>query len=139
MFPWIPRVLLMLATLLPLVGCGDDTPDTPTQPTPPTVTDTFSGTLNANSGRTHQFAAAASGDVTATLTSLAPDSALRIGVSLGTWNGAACQIIVANDNATQSSQVVGRITTVGGSFCVRLYDVGNITQSISYEVQVVHP
>ena len=60
-------------------------------------------------------------------------------MSLGTWNGAACHIIVANDNATQGTQVVGQITTVGGEFCVRLYDTGNLAQTATYEVSVVHP
>jgi hypothetical protein len=60
-------------------------------------------------------------------------------MALGTWNGSTCQLVVTNDNATQSSQVVGSITTVGGNFCVRVYDVGNLSGNVSYEVTVVHP
>ncbi|MFN2444682.1 MAG: hypothetical protein ABR606_03710 [Vicinamibacterales bacterium] len=138
MFRSIFRSLVTLSVIV-LVACGDDSASTPTTPSTPTVTDNFSGTLNPNGARTHPIVAAASGTVTATLTTLTPDSTLRIGLSLGTWNGSACQVIVANDSATQASQVVGQITTVGGNFCVRLYDVGTLTREISYDVSVVHP
>jgi hypothetical protein len=135
----ISRVLLTFAVVLLAAACGDDSPTAPSQPNTPTVTDTFTGTLNPNGARTHSFVAVASGSITSTLTSLVPDSTLRIGMALGTWNGSTCQLVVTNDNATQSSQVVGSITTVGGNFCVRVYDVGNLSGNVSYEVTVVHP
>lgn len=140
MFRSMFRVPLVLAAVLMTVACSDDTPTTPTPPTPPTVTETFSETLSRNSARTHPFLASASGAITAALTTLSPDSALRIGMALGTWNGSSCTLIVTNDSATQGSQVVGQITSAGGgAFCVRLYDVGNIGDPVSYTVTVTHP
>ncbi len=129
--------LLFLVLLAP--ACGDDDPTTPTQPTPPaTVTETFSGTLNQNGAVTHPFPTGLAGTVTATLITVAPDSTTVIGMSLGTWNGAVCQIILANDQATQGTVVVGTVSTFG-SLCLRVYDVGSLTQATSYEVQVIHP
>ena len=135
---FISRACLTLAAILIASACGDDTA-TPTQPTTPTtVTKTFTGTLGRNAAMTHDFTTQRSGTVTATLTSLTPDPTAIIGLSLGTWNGTVCQIVLANDKGTQGSSVAGTVSTFG-NLCVRVYDVGALTQVVSYEVQVVHP
>jgi hypothetical protein len=121
-------------------ACGDDdNNNTPTAPTPPTtVTETYADTIGRNGARTHNFSSGASGTVTATLTTLAPDSTLTVGFSLGTWNGVNCQLVITNDAATQGTVITGGVSSLG-SLCVRIYDVGNITNPISYEITVVHP
>src|SRR5688572_32310286 len=48
------RALLLLAPLAAACG-GDDAPTNPNTPTPVAVTETFSGTLTPNGGRTHEF------------------------------------------------------------------------------------
>jgi hypothetical protein len=128
---------LTVALALTAAACGSDTPTTPTTPAAPTVTSTFSGELNKNGGDTFSFATAQSGTMTATLSALGPDSALIVGLALGTWNGNACQIILPKDNATQGSQVIGQGSSAG-NYCVRIYDVGNVVDPITYEIQVVH-
>lgn len=131
--------LAALTLALVTVACGEDEPSTPTNPTTPTtVTETYADGIGRNGARTHNFSSSASGRVTATLTTLAPDSALRVGLSLGTWNGSNCQLIITNDSATQGSVVIGD-TSSFGALCVRIYDVGNITEPITYEITVVHP
>jgi hypothetical protein len=132
-------VLVLSLLALPAAGCGDDEPTTPTEPTPtrPTITQEFSGTLTVNGGRTHEFATTGSGQITVTLTELAPNSQAEIGVSLGTWNGATCQIVIARDRATQSAVVVGAAGGAG-SYCVRVYDAGELTATTDYRVTVVH-
>lgn len=133
--------LQFLAVVLALsaAACGDDSSiGVITPPTPTTVTDTFGGTLNQNGAESYPFITSSSGGVTATLSTLAPDSALEVGLSLGTWNGSACYVVIAKDKATQSSSVLGQASSAG-SLCVRIYDVGNVTDPVTFEVQVVHP
>ena len=81
-----------------------------------------------------------SGTVTATLTTLGPDSTFILGMSLGTWNGTTCQVVLANDRATQGSFIVGGVSSFG-NLCVRMYDIGNITptEPYTYEITVTHP
>lgn len=131
----LPLVLLALAAS----ACGDD-PPTPTAPTPPPMfTETFTGTLTRNGAQTHNFSSQASGTVTATLSSLAPDSTVRVGLALGTWNGAVCQIVLSNDNAVVTTVVSGGVSAVG-SLCVRIADVaGTLPVPTSYQIIVVHP
>jgi hypothetical protein len=128
---------LTVAAALILGGCGDDsTTNTPTGPTAVAVTETFSGTLNPNGGITHPFAVQQTGGVSTTLSAVSPEGT-TIGLSLGTWNGQTCQIILANDNAVQGNSVVGSATSTG-TFCARVYDVGKLTGLTDYEISVTH-
>ena len=132
----VARVLVIVPLVLAAAACGD-TPTTPTTPTAATVTETFTGTLNINGAITHNFLAATFGTVTSTLTVVTPDTTV-IGMALGTWNGITCQIILAADKSALNTTVTGTVSTAG-NLCVRLYDVGTMTEPTSYEVQVIHP
>ncbi len=133
---WLPVVALS-AALMAASGCGDDT-TTPTDPTPVPVTETFTGTINPNGAVTHTFVSQRSGSVAAGLLTVSPDSTVVLGMGLGTWNGVTCEIVVANDRALQGSVVSGTATAIG-NLCVRLFDVGNFTEPVTYEVRVEHP
>jgi hypothetical protein len=135
----ILRTLSVVMLAIAMSACGEED-DPPTAPTPPTTfTQTFSGTLTPNGARTHSFATQASGTVTATLSSLAPDATISVGLALGTWNGAVCQILLPNDNAVVTTVVTGGVSAIG-SLCVRIADVAaTVTQPTDYEIVVVHP
>jgi hypothetical protein len=109
---------------------------TPTPPDRVTVTETFAGTLTPNDAETFPFGSQ-SGIVTATLLNLAPDNTIVLGLSLGTWNGLTCAIVLANDKATQGVAITGSVNTIG-NLCVRVYDVGMLVEPLTYEVRVVH-
>lgn len=130
-------VCFLLSAGLAAGACSNDLVTTPTTTTTQTPTaDTFTGTLTRNGAASFPFASGP-GTVQATLTTLAPDGTLLVGFSLGTWNGTACQIVLAVDNATQGTVVIGS-ATASGNLCVRIYDVGNIVQPPSYQIDVVH-
>lgn len=133
-------IIGMLAVAVMLAGCdnvGDETPN-PSTPTPTLVTDTFTGELRVNGGVTHTFNTAVAGDVTLTLKTLAPEGSPNVGVALGTFNGTACSVVIVQDNAAQSTVVLGRVNGIG-TLCARVYDSGKLTDSVTYEIEVVHP
>jgi hypothetical protein len=131
------HTVLVLFAAAAAACSGDDT-STPIEPTPVTqVTETFSGTLTINGAATHAFPTDG-GTVAATLTVLAPDPLAIVGLSLGTWNGAACALSITNDNAFQGTIVIGSASQ-SGNLCVRIYDVGRLTAAASYQLTVVHP
>ena len=126
---------LLLAGLA--AGCSDNN-STGVTPTPPTqISETFAGTVTVNGAFSHTFVVARAGQVVAQLTALSPDDTVTIGVALGTWNGTACQLIIANDAAKLSAVVVGT-ATAPGNLCVRLSDVGQLSAKTDYEVRVDH-
>ena len=130
-------LLLMLAAG-GAAACQNDVTSVPTTPAAPTTTDTFNGTVTVNGAVTHVFSSTQRGTVAATLTTMDPDASQTVGVSLGTWNGSSCQIIIANDQAIVGASVAGTVSGVG-NLCVRVYDVGKLNRSENYSVQVSHP
>jgi hypothetical protein len=127
------------AAVVVMTSCGDsETPTTPTPPAPVTITDTFSGTITRNGAATHSFLATTVGTVTATLTSISPDPEMIVGFGVGTWNGSVCNVVLARDRAVQTTVIYGNVNAAG-ELCVRIYDVGNVTDPTDYSVSVVHP
>ena len=137
--------ILLFALLTGVAGCDDDTetPNTPTNPSTPSTpatTITFNGTLTRNGAATTTFTATAGGTVTATLTTLTPDSALPVGLSLGAWTGSACQVSgISNDVAVQGTAVTGTVTSAA-ALCVRIYDAAEkVTAPMTFTITIVHP
>lgn len=129
-------VLLPLTAAL-AAGCSsNNAPTAPTQPQPVAIVETFGESLNVNGARTHVFRVDTVGTVTARIATLSDPSAI-VGLSMGTWNGAACQILLANDAAAMNITLTGTAQSVG-QFCARVYDVGRLTATVDYSLEVSH-
>ena len=131
----LTRMALAVTVSVLLAWACDNTttpinPDNPTTPDYTTVT--FEGTLNVNGAASYGFGTL-SGTVTATLTSLGPDSTLAVGLALGTWSGAVCNVIISNNNAVQGTILTGTAGTIG-TLCV-----GVLTEPLPFVITVVHP
>lgn len=137
----ISTLLLLAVIATGAAACDDNnTPTTPNIPNPGaplTFTETFTGAINTNGAATANFTAATLGTVTATLTTVS-DATIAVGISLGTWTGSACQVVIANDNALQGAIITGTVTSAA-SLCVRIYDVGKVTSAVNYTITVVRP
>jgi hypothetical protein len=135
---FLPLTLMAVLTLASIAcDSGENTPTTPTTPGP-SITETFAGTVTQNGAATFTFNTSLSGIVTATLKSIAPVSTSQIGLALGTWNGVTCAVVLANDRITAGQAVTGQVNAAG-SLCVRVYDVGQLTETSTFEIVVVHP
>ncbi len=134
------RVLLLAPAILIAgltAGCSDDNTSTVT-PTPPvTLTDSFSGTVTINGSFAHTFEVTRAGTITAQIVALTPDDTVTLGFALGTWNGAACQLVITNDAAKVSTTILGT-ATAPGTLCVRVSDVGQLSAPTSYDLRVDH-
>ena len=142
MYPFARRFPSLVVACLTALASACSNPLTsgiPTAPSalPTTITETFSGELTVNGAATHPFGVGQAGLASAALTGLSPEPTVVVGVSLGTWNGTVCQIILANDNALQGASVLGEARSAG-SFCVRIYDVGKLTSPTGYQITVSH-
>lgn len=138
------RALILRFLLVPIaavaVGCSGDINNLPTTPDPVIVTETFTGTLTVNGASTHFVFTGATGTVNATLTSLGENPPAKVGLSLGTLGStSACTVVLHNDNAVVSSALTGTVSTLQGSLCLRVYDVGALTEPVAYTVTVSHP
>ena len=130
-------LLCPLLTATAFLGCGSgNTPQVPTQPTLVSITQSFSGTLTVNGAQTHSFTVDRAGTVSAQVKSLS-DQAATLGVSLGTYNGSACAIIISKTDAALNSSVAGTAQSTG-QFCVWVNDVGKLTSGLDYTIDVTH-
>ena len=137
-----------LALVLVVTACGNgtSTPSSPTSTAAP-VTETFSANVDTGGSQVNTFQVGTAGTVSATFASETITvngsvlvSNIALGIIVGSWDGAACIPALENDNFKPGSVVSG-ITSTAGTFCVSVFDVGNITPGspATYTVTVTHP
>lgn len=145
------RVALLVAVGLAPAGCGDD--DTPTSPTSTTTTTTtttaeatvsesFTGSLPVNGARFYSFDVPSNGTVTVTLNNVGGVT----GVPSTVWVGLGVGVPEATDCATSTSlstQAGGgphiSTTLTPGTYCARIYDIGNLAAAAPFNVTIGHP
>ncbi len=133
--------LLAITLFTGSAACGDNSNPSIPSPTPtPGVTDTFPGTINVNGAMTFPFNIATGGLVTATLTSIGPDSTTLIGMSIGTFNNNVCTVGTGLflDRTAQGATIIASVSAPG-TLCLRVYDAGTLTGETTFSVDVVHP
>ena len=136
------RWVLMGVMAVASAACGGGTPTSPTNQATSlpavTTTDNYSGTLAIGESATHAFPAAGSGTISISVTALAPNSAVLMGLGVGIWDGATCQIQLSTNQAKLAETYQATISTAG-NYCIVLGDAGNLVESTTYTVQVIHP
>lgn len=123
--------------LAALAACGGSSDTTATTPTAPLTTETITGTVLAGGVSFHTFTVAQQGTLTATLTTLSPQSTITMGMGIGTVSGTACSLLSTNETTKMGSVLSGTIAV--GSFCVEIYDIGNVQVSDDYTITLTHP
>lgn len=133
----LPALVIAMAGVA--AGCSGEIDNLPTTPDPVIVTETFSGTITVNGAATHNVFTGATGTVTATITSLGEEAPSKVGFSIGTLAGATCSVVMHNDAAVVTTSLSGTVSTLNGSLCVRIFDVGALTKPVPYTFTVTHP
>ena len=141
--------IMAVALALALPACGGSTSSTSTNPASPTVVATptpvlFEGTLAPGGFAFYSFTVAATGDTDVMLASVTnttlPGSETNVvlGLAVGTPLATDCSItssLLARP-ALQSPLVASQLTP--GIYCVRVYDVGNLTSTVNFAIRIVH-
>lgn len=132
-------VLAVFAT-----GCGSGSgTQMLTSPSPTLVTETFNGSIARNSAGVHAFAVSSSGyTLLAGYTAIAPASISALGLGLGSWDASTstCSLNLSQTDAARSGNTALSGSANSGSYCLRVYDGGNIPENVTaeYTVQVQH-
>ncbi len=128
-----PLAAVVLGVLAAACGSSSST----TGATAAATTDTFNGTVLAGNGDFQIFTVAQAGTVTATLVSLSPQTTITVGFGIGQPTSGTCGLLTSTDSAHVGNVLSGPLTP--GSYCVAIYDVGNIQSSDTYAITVNHP
>jgi hypothetical protein len=111
---------------------------TPSTSSSTNTTETFTGTLAVQSSNLFSFTVAQAGTVSLTLSTLSATGPVGLGV--GTPNGAtACTLTSSNSTALAGPTPQIMVTENPGTYCVSVYDVGNLTGPAAFSITVVHP
>ena len=128
--------VVVLGAALLTAACSD--PVAPATPTPvvPVTAEVFSDTLLVLGANTHSFTVSEIGGLRVSLTSLQPGAAVGLGV--GTFGAGSCTVIDHISAVAGASIQMSGTVTVPGTYCVEVYDLGNLVESVSYTVNVLH-
>lgn len=122
---------LVLAT-----SCNPTAPSVPATATP--LTETFTATVVPHGANVFPFPVAGAGSVTATLSTISPDSGLTLALNLGTWNGATCAVQFTTNPAAQGASVTAN-ANAAGNLCVQVTDSnGAIKDHEDITITVTH-
>jgi len=130
--------LLACAVAVVIAACGSDTPTTPTTVDPIPTTESFSSTVQRNGATTRSFSTSAQGVITVRLTSLTVD-AISMGLGLGLSDAATGKCLATYTVTT--SLYTGRaisVTADAGTYCIIVYDVGELGNQTNFTVSVTH-
>jgi hypothetical protein len=147
--------LVTLCTVAVAIGlcaaCNE--PETPTSATTtatttatstvatPTVTEDFVGTVLVGSYSFYSFVVEQNGTVNVTLTGMAGTnvpSTVWMGVGIGVPTAEDCATTTSvNTQAAASAQLTG--TYPPGTYCARVYDIGNLAGPAQFAVTIAHP
>jgi hypothetical protein len=133
--------ICVVAGLLTVACDNSGSTNSTTSPTvaPPSVTDTFPGTLQVGGTNTHTFSVAQVGTLNATLTAVGPPATVFVGFAVGTFSGGVCSLAATiNTQASTTPQLSGTASIVG-TWCVQVYDIGNLSAPANYTITVAHP
>jgi hypothetical protein len=130
-------IAAVAVTLLASCGGGSTTSPTPTA-TPTPVTETFNGTLDPAGSTVFPFTVAAQSTLTATLTTLSPQTTITVGFGIGQPASGVCTLISGGYTETAKVGQVLSGTIVPGSYCVVVYDIGNVQVTNDFVITVVH-
>lgn len=101
------------------------------------VTENYSGTLAAKGSDGHLVTIAKDGNIDVTLTALTPATTITVGLGVGQPVAEGCSLLIYNNGAQAGTLLSG--STGPGTYCVIVYDVGNVTETLNYTISIVPP
>lgn len=145
--------LLCLAIVLYAAGataaCGDDS--TPTSATTTTTTTTtaaeagiseaFVSSVPVNGSRFYAFEVGAYGTVNVTLDRVGGGvvpTTVWVGVGLGVPDGTDCSTSTSLSTQAGAGPHISS-TLAAGTYCARIYDIGNLAAAAPFAVTIAHP
>jgi hypothetical protein len=133
------RFAALLAALLAAPAC-DDATSTATSPTTSPVTETFTGQFAPGGGASRSFTAASAGTTTIALTQIGPPADLTVGLGIGIprANNAGCYLTQSMDTTAAASPQI-TVAVEGATYCVRVFDRGQLTSPVAFSITIVRP
>lgn len=127
---------LLLASLAVASGCGK----TVTEPIATTTVEQFSSRLQEKGSAWRSITVTTAGNVMLQLVAVTQANAV-MNIGIGTISGTQCVLAASVDTVANAAAVTPQLTrTVStGTYCVRIADIGNLTQLVEFTVRIEKP
>jgi|ERR1043166_627996 hypothetical protein len=140
--------LAAIALAVAAAACGGSSSAPSTVATNATVTtETFNGTVQppvngVMQADSHNFTETTPGQISITLTAAGPPPTIKVGVGVGQPNTSNVCVLLSTSSwletpASTTPALSGGLTT-SGTYCVVVFDTGNVLQPVTYSVTVSH-
>jgi hypothetical protein len=129
---------LLLVSLVAVAGAGCD--NNSTNPDATTTVEQFASRIQEKGSAWRQVNVATGGDVKLQLVTLTQvDAVMNLGI--GTISGTQCVLAANVDTKADSSAVNPQLTrtVAAGTYCVRIADIGNLTQIVDFTIRIEKP
>jgi hypothetical protein len=102
------------------------------------ITETFGSNLAVQGTSSRSFSVAKAGTVSITLTTLTTAAQVGLGLGIPRSDATGCLLYTSlNTAAGTAAQITSTAET--GTYCVEVYDVGNLTGAVSFSGTIAHP
>ena len=128
------RGVIAAALIATIAGCGDA--NLPTLPTVPT-TISFTNSLYPGGSVWRSIAVSENAKVTVQFVSILPQTTIATRVSFGTFDGTNCNLTQSVDTVSSSDDPQISVDVNAGNYCVRVADIGQVTQIATFSVTIV--
>lgn len=142
------RLLICVTALAGAATCGkNSTPTSPTTTTTTTtvaaasITETFAGSLPVSGARFYAFDVGAYGTVNLTLDQVgggAVPTSVWVGLGVGVPDGTDCSTTLSVNTQSGSGPQVSSVLAAG-TYCARVYDIGNLSAAVPFSITIAHP
>jgi hypothetical protein len=115
----------------------DSVTGTPSSGPGAVVNETFSSNVTKLGTAVRQINVTGTGDLSATLLTAGVTSPV-LGFAIGAFDGANCLITKRQDVAGSATSTI-TAPVEAGSYCVKVVDIGNLTDTIGFVISISHP
>jgi hypothetical protein len=129
--------VIVLAAILSVAGCSSPAaPTTPLSTAP--ITLFYSSRLLVGGSAWRSFQLGVPGTVTVQLTSLNPDNTVVVGLGIGQFSGTTCTLTSGLATTPGTDPQISQALTPG-AYCVKIWDLGNLTVASDFSINIVVP
>jgi hypothetical protein len=128
-------VAALCAAALACAACNETVPAAPSV-APATLTETFTATIGVSGSNTHPVTVQQTSKFVVTLVSA--DPAVALGIAVGSLSNGTCVAFATNRSVTAGGTLALSGTALPGSFCVEVFDVGTVVDTVTYTISVAH-
>lgn len=130
----VVTTLLLALVLATASGCGDNTSAITS------ITTVFNSRIQEKGSAWRSIDVNKAGDVQVQLLSITQTDVV-VNLAIGTIDGTQCVASQAIDTAANATASSPQITTslAVGTYCVKVADIGNLTQTVDFSVYITQP